>query len=147
MLKKNDVDKSSSTDVPEDRATRKKRQLLTLSVDEKAELIAAKSKAAKLEVQLKSTESEKQRFDIESEKKRKLQAEKVARDQEEIDVLRRKYKKMVEAKETAEADLAALETTHKEVKTELEDRIDSLEKENQKVNNLLEVSIVSNSAT
>ena len=57
------VDKNTS-ELLEDRATRKKRQLHTLTVDEKAELIAAKSKAAKLEVQLKSTESEKQRYGL-----------------------------------------------------------------------------------
>jgi len=138
---RNTADRSSmdrTAETSDERTARKRRQMTTLSVDEKAELIAAKSKAAKLEVQLKSTESEKQRFDIEAEKKRKLRAEKVAKDQEEIDVLRRSYKQIVGDNETLKEKVAELENAHKELKAESDARISGLEKENSLVKNQLE---------
>ena len=82
--------KRTSFNMPEDNTMRKRRSMTTLSIDEKAELIASKSRAVKLEVQLKSLDYERRRSDIEGDKKRKVQANKFAKDQEEIDVLRRK---------------------------------------------------------
>ena len=57
--------------------------------------------------------------------------------------MKRSYKHMMEAKETAERELEVLEKTHKDVKGELEGRIDVLEKENNFVRSQLEVRVVS----
>ena len=87
------------------------------------------------------------RLDIESERKRQLQADVKAREQEESDVMKRSYKHMLEAKETAEKELEVLEKTHKDVKEELEGRIDVLEKENNFVRSQLEVRVISRHVT
>lgn len=63
----------------------------TLTNNEKADMILAKSKAAKLESEIESLKMDQKKKEIEAEKERNLNSNKMLTEQGQCDALRRKY--------------------------------------------------------
>jgi len=64
---------------------------VTLSTEERAEMLATKSKVAKLENELKMQEFENKRKCIEDESKQRIASNQLAKETEQTDTMRRKY--------------------------------------------------------
>jgi len=88
----------------------------TLSRDEKAEILYAKTKVSKLEEQMKTLETEKKVVQIEQDKRRRSETLKNLKNQEECESLRKTMTQLFAQKEEIEDEMKVLKKKHSELK-------------------------------